>query len=109
MQVGHARLLGECYNYRLLPSRVVMDTLHLALALGHGGDGAASFAADPPTSYFRIRCLALPAPLPKPPPPKAPWRPFFATLPRHASALTMPARHGQRGRRHRHRLPQWWG
>ncbi len=66
MQVGQARLVGECYNYRLLPSRVVVDTLHVMLAVGHGGDAAASLAADPPSSYFRIRC--------PPPPPSGPAR-----------------------------------
>ena len=57
--MGQARLVGECYNYRLLPSRVVVDTLHVMLAVGHGGDAAASLAADPPPSYFRIRCRPL--------------------------------------------------
>lgn len=66
MQVGQARLVGECYNYRLLPSRVVVDTLHVMLAVGHSGDAAASLAADPPSSYFRIRC--------PPPPPSGPAR-----------------------------------
>jgi hypothetical protein len=54
-QVGQARLLGEAYNYRLLPSRVVLDTLHLFLAAGHA-DPEQAAGCDPPSSYFRIRC-----------------------------------------------------
>lgn len=57
-QVGQARLLGEAYNYRLLPSRVVIDTLHLFLAAGHA-DPAEAARLDPPTSYFRIRYAPL--------------------------------------------------
>jgi hypothetical protein len=57
-QVGQARLLGEAYNYRLLPSRCVLDTLHLILAAGHA-DAEQAAALDPPGSYFRIRCAAV--------------------------------------------------
>jgi MIF4G domain len=57
-QVGQARLLGEAYNYRLLPSRCVLDTLHLILAAGHANPEQAA-ALDPPASYFRIRCAVL--------------------------------------------------
>ena len=57
-QVGQARLLGEAYNYRLLPSRVVLDTLHLLLAAGHA-DAEQAARLDPPGSYFRIRCRVV--------------------------------------------------
>lgn len=56
-QVGQARLLGEAYNYRLLPSRCVLDTLHLLLAAGHA-DVEQAARLDPASSYFRIRCAA---------------------------------------------------
>ena len=57
-QVGQARLLGEAYNYRLLPSRCVLDTLHLILAAGHA-DAEQAARLDPPASYFRIRWAAI--------------------------------------------------
>ena len=51
------RLLGEAYNYRLLPSGVVFDSLDLLISFGH--EEPESLARlDPPTSYFRIRCTA---------------------------------------------------
>ncbi|KAK9825703.1 hypothetical protein WJX81_008105 [Elliptochloris bilobata] len=54
-RVAHMRLLGELYNYRLLDSRTVFDTLYLLLAFGHeGADTAARL--DPPGSTFHI-CL----------------------------------------------------
>ena len=49
------RLLGEAYNYRLLPSGVVFDTLYLLISFGHE-DAQALARLDPPSSYFRIRC-----------------------------------------------------
>ena len=62
-RVAHMRLLGEAYNYRLLTSGVVFDTLYLLLSFGH--EDAESFASlDPPTSYFRIRRALRPAPNP---------------------------------------------
>ncbi len=45
-----------------MPSRVVLDTLHLFLAAGHA-DAVTAARLDPPTSYFRIRCHPLPVPL----------------------------------------------
>ena len=54
-RVAHMRFLGEGYNYRLLPSGVVFDTLYLFISFGHE-DGKALARLDPPSSYFRIRC-----------------------------------------------------
>ena len=49
------RLLGEAYNYRLLPSGAVFDTLYLLISFGHGNPAALA-RLDPPASYFRVRC-----------------------------------------------------
>ena len=48
------RLLGEAYNYRLVDSGVVFDTLYLLLSCGHT-DAEVSQKLDPPNSFFRIR------------------------------------------------------
>ena len=53
-RVGHMRLLGELYNYRIIDSRTVFDTLYTLLAFGHDSPETAALL-DPPTSYFRVR------------------------------------------------------
>ncbi|DBA81963.1 TPA: hypothetical protein ACH3X1_007672 [Trebouxia sp. C0004] len=55
-RVGHMRLLGEMYNFRLVDSRVVFDTLYLLLSFGHESAEEAE-RLDPPFSYFRIRLV----------------------------------------------------
>ncbi|KAL3151997.1 hypothetical protein ABBQ32_001118 [Trebouxia sp. C0010 RCD-2024] len=55
-RVGHMRLLGEMYNFRLVDSRVVFDTLYLLLSFGHETPEEAD-KLDPPFSYFRIRLI----------------------------------------------------
>lgn len=52
-RVGQMRLLGELYNYRLVDSRTIFDTLYMLLAFGHDSPEAIA-ALDPPTSYFRV-------------------------------------------------------
>ncbi|KAA6426413.1 MAG: hypothetical protein FRX49_03524 [Trebouxia sp. A1-2] len=55
-RVGHMRLLGEMYNFRLVDSRVVFDTLYLLLSFGHESTEETE-RLDPPFSYFRIRLV----------------------------------------------------
>jgi regulator of nonsense transcripts 2 len=50
------RLLGELYNFRLVDSSVVFDTLYLLLAFGHE-DASSAAKLDPATNYFRIRLV----------------------------------------------------
>jgi regulator of nonsense transcripts 2 len=57
-RVGQMRLLGELYNYRIVDSRTVFDTLYALLAFGHDSPDSAA-QLDPPTSYFRVRPVAL--------------------------------------------------
>ena len=65
-RVAHMRLLGEAYNYRLLTSGVIFETLYLLLSFGHE-DPDSMEVLDPPSSYFRIRCAPNPSHLsPKP-------------------------------------------
>lgn len=35
-RIAHMRFLGELYNYELVDSSVVFDTLYLILVFGHG-------------------------------------------------------------------------
>ncbi|KAK9907680.1 hypothetical protein WJX75_008040 [Coccomyxa subellipsoidea] len=55
-RVGQMRLLGELYNYRIVDSRTVFDTLYALLAFGHDSPDSAA-QLDPPTSYFRVRLV----------------------------------------------------
>ncbi|KAK9809827.1 hypothetical protein WJX73_010709 [Symbiochloris irregularis] len=55
-RIGHMQLLGELYNYRVIDSRVVFDTLYLLLELGHDTPEAAQ-RLDPPDNFFRIRLV----------------------------------------------------
>lgn len=58
-RVGQMRLLGELYNYRIVDSRTIFDTLYTLLAFGHDSPETAA-ALDPPTSFFRVRASSLP-------------------------------------------------
>eukprot|EP00271_Cylindrocystis_brebissonii_P022269 TRINITY_DN8510_c0_g1_i1.p1 TRINITY_DN8510_c0_g1~~TRINITY_DN8510_c0_g1_i1.p1 ORF type:complete len:572 (+),score=153.24 TRINITY_DN8510_c0_g1_i1:177-1718(+) len=49
------RLLGELYNYRLVDSHVIFDTLHLILSLGYGTPE--HLVLDPPDDSFRTRLV----------------------------------------------------
>lgn len=53
-RVGHVRLLGESYNFRLVNSAVIFETLYLLLDFGHASEAEAA-KLDPPDNYFRIR------------------------------------------------------
>ncbi|KAK4050682.1 mRNA decay protein [Microbotryomycetes sp. JL201] len=61
-RVATARYLGELYNYRVVDSRVVFDTLWSFVTLGHP-DGRphpdAPTPIDSPTDYFRIRLVCV--------------------------------------------------
>ncbi|KAK9806738.1 hypothetical protein WJX72_000988 [[Myrmecia] bisecta] len=55
-RVSHMRLLGEMYNYRLVDSKVVFDTLHLLLSFGHDTPEEAEMV-DPAGNFFRVRLV----------------------------------------------------
>ncbi|BDA48017.1 Regulator of nonsense transcripts 2 [Coccomyxa sp. Obi] len=57
-RVGQMRLLGELYNYRIIDSRTIFDTLYTLLTFGHDSPETAA-ALDPPTSYFRVRLVCM--------------------------------------------------
>ncbi|KAG8388138.1 hypothetical protein BUALT_Bualt02G0094700 [Buddleja alternifolia] len=54
-RVAYMRFLGELYNYELVDSSVIFDTLYLILAFGHGT--AEQDTLDPPEDCFRIRMV----------------------------------------------------
>lgn len=55
-RLADVKLMGELYNYMLVDSRTVFDTLYMILGLGHE-DPALSDRIDPPDDYFRIRLV----------------------------------------------------
>ncbi|KAM0791783.1 hypothetical protein ACM66B_004046 [Microbotryomycetes sp. NB124-2] len=61
-RVATARYLGELYNYRVIDSRVIFDTLWSFVTLGHP-DGRphpdAPTPIDSPTDCFRIRLVCV--------------------------------------------------
>uniref|UniRef100_A0A061R4F1 Regulator of nonsense transcripts 2 n=1 Tax=Tetraselmis sp. GSL018 TaxID=582737 RepID=A0A061R4F1_9CHLO len=56
LRVAHVRLLGEMYNYRLVNSRVIFDTLHLIVSFVDEGAGQAGEAVLE-HALFRIRLV----------------------------------------------------
>ncbi|KAL4017885.1 hypothetical protein IC575_021461 [Cucumis melo] len=54
-RIAHMRFLGELYNYELVDSSVVFDTLYLILVFGHGT--SEQDVLDPPEDTFRIRMI----------------------------------------------------
>ncbi|GFP82417.1 regulator of nonsense transcripts upf2 [Phtheirospermum japonicum] len=54
-RVAFMRFLGELYNYELVDSSVIFDTLYLILAFGHGT--TEQDVLDPPEDCFRIRMI----------------------------------------------------
>ncbi|KAJ0558306.1 putative nonsense-mediated mRNA decay protein Nmd2/UPF2 [Helianthus annuus] len=54
-RLAHTRFLGELYNYELVDSSVVFDTLYLILVFGHGTEEQDEL--DPPEDCFRIRLI----------------------------------------------------
>ncbi|KAJ3339350.1 hypothetical protein HDU93_008355 [Gonapodya sp. JEL0774] len=78
-RIATAKYLGELYNYRMVESSVIFDTLYTVLTFGHGGSsiltaillpakGEIIFQGrprpdvfvplDPPTDFFRVRLVA---------------------------------------------------
>ncbi|XP_074308336.1 regulator of nonsense transcripts UPF2-like [Silene latifolia] len=56
-RLAHMRFLGELYNYELVDSSVIFETLYLILVFGHGT--AEQGALDPPEDCFRIRMVMI--------------------------------------------------
>ncbi|XP_027185335.1 regulator of nonsense transcripts UPF2 [Coffea eugenioides] len=54
-RIANMRFLGELYNYELVDSSVIFDTLYLILVFGHGT--AEQDTLDPPEDCFRIRMV----------------------------------------------------
>ncbi|CAA2971180.1 regulator of nonsense transcripts UPF2 [Olea europaea subsp. europaea] len=54
-RIAHMRFLGELYNYELVDSSVIFDTLYLILVFSHGT--AEQDILDPPEDCFRIRMV----------------------------------------------------
>eukprot|EP00249_Psilotum_nudum_P018824 c26978_g1_i1 orf=54-3764(+) len=54
-RIAHMRFLGELYNYRLIDSSVIFDTLYLIIFLGYGT--SEQDALDPPEDCFRLRMV----------------------------------------------------
>ncbi|KAK9283344.1 hypothetical protein L1049_011586 [Liquidambar formosana] len=55
LRIAHMRFLGELYNYELVESSVIFETLYLILVFGHGT--AEQGVLDPPEDCFRIRMV----------------------------------------------------
>ncbi|KAI5648769.1 hypothetical protein M9H77_34774 [Catharanthus roseus] len=55
VRIAHMRFLGELYNYELVDSSVIFDTLYLILVFGHGTPEQDTL--DPPEDCFRIRMV----------------------------------------------------
>lgn len=56
-RIAHMRFLGELYNYRLIDSYVIFDTLYLILFFGHGTPEQETL--DPPEDCFRLRLVII--------------------------------------------------
>ena len=59
-RVAVARYLGELYNYSLIDSTVIFDTLYLFLTFGHErgkADPEKGSPIDAPDDFFRIRLV----------------------------------------------------
>ncbi|KZV46480.1 hypothetical protein F511_10585 [Dorcoceras hygrometricum] len=54
-RIAFMRFLGELYNYELVDSSVIFDTLYLTLDFGHGT--MEQDILDPPEDCFRIRII----------------------------------------------------
>ncbi len=55
-QVMNVKFLGELYNYCVVESQVVFDTLYLFITFGHT-EGQEESPLDPPSDCFRIRLV----------------------------------------------------
>ncbi|KAJ9603131.1 mRNA decay protein [Cladophialophora chaetospira] len=59
-RIAEVKYLGELYNYKMIDSTVVFDTLYRIVTFGHEGGtpSPGSFTPfDPPDEYFRIRLM----------------------------------------------------
>lgn len=56
-RIAHMRFLGELYNYRLIDSCVIFDTLYLIIFFGYGTPE--QDALDPPEDCFRLRMIIV--------------------------------------------------
>jgi regulator of nonsense transcripts 2 len=54
-RIAQMRLLGELYNYRLVDSKVVFQTLHSILSFGYDREDA--LGMDPLHDFFRVRMV----------------------------------------------------
>ncbi|GAB2225830.1 hypothetical protein Droror1_Dr00021597 [Drosera rotundifolia] len=54
-RLAYMRLLGELYNYELVDSSLIFETLYLMLAFGHGPEE--QDVLDPPEDFFRARLV----------------------------------------------------
>nr|GLL34943.1 Regulator of nonsense transcripts UPF2 [Ipomoea trifida] len=54
-RIAHMRFVGELYNYEMVDSSVIFDTLYLILVFGHGTTEQDTL--DPPEDCFRIRMV----------------------------------------------------
>ncbi|XP_050209563.1 regulator of nonsense transcripts UPF2 isoform X2 [Mercurialis annua] len=54
-RIAHMRFLGELYNYELVDSSLIFETLYLILVYGH--DTPERDVLDPPEDCFRIRMV----------------------------------------------------
>ncbi|KAK9828252.1 hypothetical protein WJX74_005743 [Apatococcus lobatus] len=55
-RMGHIVLLGDMYNYKLVDSRIIFDTLNMFLWFGHN-NAEESVILDPPSDFFRTRLI----------------------------------------------------
>ncbi|XP_055682453.1 regulator of nonsense transcripts 2 [Lutzomyia longipalpis] len=60
-RIAMAKYLGELYNYRLIDSHNVLNTLYSIISLGVSMDHAVVSIVDPPGSLFRLKlaCVLL--------------------------------------------------
>lgn len=58
-RVAEVKYLGELYNYKMVDSSVIFDTLYLIITFGYEGTPVPghSNTFDPPDDYFRIRLV----------------------------------------------------
>jgi regulator of nonsense transcripts 2 len=57
-RVSMSKFLGELYNYQLVESNVIFQTLYSFLSFGWNPDGTPT-PLDPPESYFRVRLITV--------------------------------------------------
>ncbi|KXS22023.1 ARM repeat-containing protein [Gonapodya prolifera JEL478] len=57
-RIAIVKYLGELYNYRMVESSVIFDTLYTILTFGHGRPRPDVFVPlDPPSDFFRTRLI----------------------------------------------------